>query len=383
MYTPQNAQSIYLELPNKGYTIRLWPAEYPDARLRAVYGDTLAPLIRDAVLANPSLEGKPTEPTRFPEEELEKKRMEMGRSGYALQMLLDTSLSDANRYPLKLRDLIIYPCDGDQFPDSLQHSPLQDRRLPVPSVGFGTDGFYEPIVPATTAFSPYTGSAMFVDPAGTGKDETAWAVGRHTHGRICVPEWTGVSGGYSDAVLTMIAETAKKYKVNVICVEANFGDGMFSKLLQPHVQRVWPCLIEEIKVTKQKERRIIDTLEPVMNQHRLILSPAVLEQDGHRDGQVSSEDAPRYRGLWQMTRLTADRGSLAHDDRIDALAGLVAYWVESMAKDTRKSVDSRAQAEWERELKEGTDALWEIGRPRKYRTMLGGNRALDGRGRGR
>jgi hypothetical protein len=255
---------------------------------------------------------------------------------------------------------------------------MQERRMSVPSVGFGQDGFYEPLV-AGNSFSPYTGSALFVDPAGTGKDETAWAVGRHTHGRICVPEWTGVAGGYSDAVLTMIAEAAKRFQVNVVLVEANFGDGMFSKLLQPHMQRIYPCLIEEIKVTKQKELRIIQTLEPVMNQHKLILDPAVLEADGHRDAQVSAEEAPRYRGLWQMTRLTAERGCLAHDDRIDALAGLVAYWVESLAKDTRKSVSAHAQAEWERDLKEGTDALFEIGKRPRHTSLIGSNRALEGR----
>ena len=37
-----------------------------------------------------------------------------------------------------------------------------------------------------------------------------------------------------------------------------------------------------------------------------------------------------------MTRITKDKGSLVHDDRLDALAISVAYWVERIAVDTKK-----------------------------------------------
>jgi hypothetical protein len=35
-----------------------------------------------------------------------------------------------------------------------------------------------------------------------------------------------------------------------------------------------------------------------------------------------------------MSRLTRDKGSLAQDDRLDALAIAVSYWVQAMARDT-------------------------------------------------
>lgn len=343
--TPQTEESIYNNLNVKGVAVREWPVEYPDLET-IKRRPNLAPSLVKAVQSNPGLIGQSVEPTRFPTEELEERRLSKGKSEYARQFLLDTSFDDALRYPLKLRDLIVYPCEGDSVPDEMHWTGLQDRRTEHPNVGLRSDGFYTPAVPPTTAMSPYTGSALFVDPAGTGSDETAVAVGRHSHGRVFVPEVTGYVGGYGDPVLVAIAETAKRFRCNVIVVEANFGDGMFTKLLQPHVQRIWPCVIEEVKVTFQKERRIIDTLEPVMNQHRLVVDPKVLLRDAVPRRDVEEEMAVRYSLFYQMTRITADRGALAHDDRLDALAGLVAYWLEVFARDVSKSATAAQDAAW-------------------------------------
>ena len=43
--TPQTEQSIYNLLSERGYTIRIWPARYPDSKRRATYGSRLAPMI--------------------------------------------------------------------------------------------------------------------------------------------------------------------------------------------------------------------------------------------------------------------------------------------------------------------------------------------------
>ena len=44
-----------------------------------------------------------------------------------------------------------------------------------------------------------------------------------------------------------------------------------------------------------------------------------------------------------MTRITKNRGSLAHDDRLDALAMGVAYWVEQMAADVDREILDRKE----------------------------------------
>lgn len=65
-------------------------------------------------------------------------------------------------------------------------------------------------------------------------------------------------------------------------------------------------------------------------QHRLIIDPRVIEEDYR-----STESDIKYSLFYQLTRLTADRGALAHDDRLDALEGAVAYWVEQMGRDAK------------------------------------------------
>jgi hypothetical protein len=44
-----------------------------------------------------------------------------------------------------------------------------------------------------------------------------------------------------------------------------------------------------------------------------------------------------------MTRVTKQRGALAHDDRLDALAMGVAYWVEQMAADVDMEMRERKE----------------------------------------
>ena len=136
----------------------------------------------------------------------------------------------------------------------------------------------------------------------------------------------------------------------MILIESNFGDGMFTELLKPVLKRIYPCTVEEVRHSKQKELRIIDTLEPVMNQHKLIFDPKVIQHDFDSVQHHPPEKAQRYMLTYQMTRITKDRGSLAHDDRIDALAMGVAYWVEQMAADVDIEMQERKTALLDDEL---------------------------------
>lgn len=54
---------------------------------------------------------------------------------------------------------------------------------------------------------------------------------------------------------------------------------MFTQLLKPVLKKIYPCSIEEVKHTTQKEKRIIDTLEPVMTSHKLVINRSVIQQD--------------------------------------------------------------------------------------------------------
>jgi hypothetical protein len=131
--------------------------------------------------------------------------------------------------------------------------------------------------------------------------------------------------------LEALANTAKKWNVKKIIIEANFGDGMFTKLLNPVLGRIYPCSTEDVKHHVQKEKRIIDTLEPVMASHKLIVNQSLVEKDYSSVSHYPLDDQHRYRLFYQLTRITREKGALASDDRLDALAMAVAYWVNHMA----------------------------------------------------
>ena len=105
--TPQSEMSLYTLLPERGYDVRIWPARYPDFKTYSTNIAYLAPSIKAALESNPQLVGKPVDEKRFNDIELREREASYGRSGFSLQFMLDTSLSDANKYPLKLSDLIV------------------------------------------------------------------------------------------------------------------------------------------------------------------------------------------------------------------------------------------------------------------------------------
>ena len=157
------------------------------------------------------------------------------------------------------------------------------------------------------------------------KDESAYAIMKSLNGYLFLMDIGGYEEGYSDLTLTMMAQKAKFWGANEIVVEANFGDGMFTKVMTPIFNKIHPCVITEVKNTKQKELRIIDTLEPVLMRHKLIVNRPVIEDDYRR-----YESNQAYSFIYQMTRICRDRNAIAHDDRLDAVTMAVAYWLENM-----------------------------------------------------
>jgi hypothetical protein len=259
--------------------------------------------------------------------------------------MLDTSLSDADRYPLKVSDLII-----QNLNPTMAHHKVAWAAAPelvindLPNVALTGDKFYRPMW-HSEEMSEYTGCVMSIDPSGRGSDETGYAIVKVLAGNMYVVAAGGLIGGYSDQTLEQLARLAKMHQVNHVIVEANFGDGMYTKLLTPVMSRFHKCIIEEVKHSTQKEMRIIDTLEPVMSTHRLIVDYKLIQ----RDFETASD--PKYALFYQLTRITKDRGALIHDDRLDALAMAVGYWVEHMARDNNKAVLSMKDDALKKELK--------------------------------
>jgi len=268
-----------------------------------------------------------------------------GKAGFALQFQLDTSLSDADRYPLKVGDLVIQNLNPVMAHLKVAWSAAPELCInDLPNVALTGDRFYRPMW-HTDEMSEYTGSVMSIDPSGRGKDETGYACVKALAGNLFLTEAGGITGGYEMETLEALAYAAKRNQVKYIIIEANFGDGMFTQLLKPVLARIYPCTVEEVKHSTQKEARIIDTLEPVMSTHRLIVDQRVIQKDFDTAKDI------KYSLFYQLTRLTRDRGALVHDDRLDALAIAVAYWTESMARDNNKAAHDIQSAALDKELK--------------------------------
>ena len=163
------------------------------------------------------------------------------------------------------------------------------------------------------------------------------------NGYLYVTECGGLRGGYKNENLEALSVIAKRNNVNLILIESNFGDGMFMELLKPVLRKIHNVTIEEIRSSVQKEKRIIDTLEPVMNQHRLVIDPKVIEKDYKTVQDYPVETQSRYMLFHQMTRITKDKGALIHDDRLDALQMAVQYWVDFMAADAEMEIRTRKE----------------------------------------
>lgn len=345
--TPQCEMSLYNQLPERGYEVRIWPAEYPHFKDIIRYQGNLAPIVTKALEKDAALQGQPLDPQRFNEEDLAARKLSYGKSGFALQFMLDTSLADINRYPLKITDLMVMNLSPD-----MAHLKLAWGAAPevvindVPTVALMGDRFYRPIF-KSPEMSEYTGCVMAIDPSGRGQDETGYAIIKILASTLYVVAAGGLKGGYDNDTLVTLAKLAAKHKVNHVLVEPNFGDGMYTSLLKPVMAQHHKCVVEDApRAVGQKEHRIIDTLEPVMAAHRLVFDQRVIEEDYR-----TSENDIQCGLFYQMTRITRERGALGHDDRLDALAMAVAYWVDHMAADGDKLASALKEKALKDELK--------------------------------
>jgi hypothetical protein len=349
--TPQSQSSIYKLLPARGYTIRIWPSEYPGEEQIEKYAGRLAPQIQYHLSKDQSLVGHTTDPERFSDTDLAERKASYGRAGYALQFMLNTNLSDADRFPLHLSDLLVYPVDNDNGPEKLMWAGSPENVITdLPVVGIDGDKLHRPVIMEKLSFFPWSGKVMAIDPSGRGKDETSYAVAFSLNGYVHIPDAGGLKG-YELPTLERLAEIAKKYKVSHIIVEPNFGDGMFTRLFQPVLQKIYQCKLEETpRHSVQKEKRIIDTLEPVMSSHRLVIDPRLIQRDFESTQRYEIENHHWYQLFYQMTNITREKGCLAHDDRIDVLSMAVGYFAQALGIDTDDAIQRLKDKDLEEEL---------------------------------
>ena len=349
--TPQTVDSIYNNLSERGFVIRVWTGRFPTEEEEKIYGDTLAPFIVQQMEADPTLRkggglsgdrGQPTDPLLLGEEALVKKELDQGAAYFNLQHMLNTELSDSLRHPLKPKNLIVMDFATDKTSGEITWLPSPEKK--IPAQGFNCKPqLYRPFTVSTEMYE-YEGKHMYVDTAGGGEngDETVAAVTYFLHGYILLAEICKLPGGYGDDKYNTLSQLALRHGVNGIEVEKNFGFGAFASAWRPVLAKVYRdagksgCpAIEDVWESGQKELRIIDTLEPIMARHRLIVHTDIIEYDLNSVKKYPVADQPSYQFFHQMSKISREKGALIHDDSIDAVAGSCRKWVDHIAVDEK------------------------------------------------
>ena len=339
--TYHHEESLYLKLAQRGYVFRTWTLQYPYDQRHTFLN--LAPILQDDLDRGRARPGDPTMPHRFGDDHVAMKKAE-GEHHYLMQYMLVSNLAgSAFQRPLKLRDLIVFSVDRDKAPVSITwgtQNHLGPTTCQIPSCGLGDDRLYRPVF-VDGNFENYTGTRMRIDPAGAGSDRVGYAIVSHLNGILFTKAVGALTGGPTDENMAMLASLARDHLATEITVEANFGGDAFANLLQVFVNRVavkpgeseklpqgWGATVTAVPSKGQKEARIINALRGVMGSHRLVVSE-----------QVAANHALQY----QLTRITHERGCLAHEDELECLALCVQDWEEVLAIDPdRASLNSYA-----------------------------------------
>jgi hypothetical protein len=352
--TYQHVESIYdrLQKPDptreyKPYTFRNWPIQYPEPDIMT---PILSPMLRRDLEEGRARPGDPVWPQRFGKSYIF--QIPLGRTKFLQQFMGYQDAAALSRYPLRLQDLIVYPVHKTMAPVNIQWGKSSNRGSTacegIPTTGFGDDRFYAPIM-ISDQWVEYCGCKGYLDPAGRGEDEMTLATAGQLHGYIFNKRVLGVNGGPTEDNLDLIVEACRADHVHELFVEDTFGGEALIRLIEMTIAKFmlpadkantdypngWSCVVIPYHAQSrgQKEVWICDTLETVCSHHRLVVS----------------EETAKDVVLWaQFVNMTRERNCQKHEDRVEALAGVVAQFGELMGsspESQRKALEDRKRQE--------------------------------------
>ncbi len=372
--TPQTKDSIYNTLPARGYTVRIWPGRFPSNQEIENYGECLAPAVLERIQqlgvrcqSGDGLDGTrgwSTDPERYTNKDLRIKELDNGPEYFQLQYMLDTSLVDAMRQQIKLRDLIIGDFSRDAVPEVVSWAAEPRLRIELgPEFPVSKAELYRPAF-MSERFTALSTVTAYVDPAGEGGDELAFAIGGNVGPYVHLIGIGGFRGGLSDDNLEKFSQLILALGVKIVLVEDNMGAGTVTKLILNYFhglgkdgkQRVPNVAVDNRHASGQKERRIIDTIRPVVQRHRLIVHRSAMDMDLEYIKQYPMDKRNARSVFLQMHSITTDRGCLDKDDRLDALEGLVRELAGVLVLDEDKCARARDKEEFQKFLKDPMDS---------------------------
>lgn len=359
--TPQTNESIYNALPARGVTVRIWPGRYPTQKQRLYYGARLAPYIVRKLSANPTLDsgggllgnqGQPLDPVLLPEEKLQAKELSQGEAYFQLQHMLNTELSDSMRYPLKPELLVLLRGSGERYPLEVIRGMLSTHIVEKAVHDYAFKLSLPQDVSQETARLQSIWAT--IDPAagGANADETAYAIGGFLNGKVVLLSVGGIPGGYTEDKLEELAKRLARFPIDGVTIEKNMGYGAFAAVFTPILRKHIACQIDEDLVSGNKERRIINTLAPVMGRGSLIVTPEAVEEDSRDCERYPAAQRSGYSLFKQLATLSAVSNALPHDDRADAVEALVRHFNDRLAQDQAKQLAAQREREWAEKIKD-------------------------------
>lgn len=369
--TPQSKDSIYNTLQGRGFEIRIWPGRFPSIRKdkegniideAEVYGNRLAPFVRDQMLANPALRtgggidgtrGQPADPQRYSDADLIEKELDKGPEDFQLQYMLDTSLVDAMRQQLRLSDLVVANFGADLLPEIIGWQATPANEVPLGQDFPITMAKMYYAAPVQCNFVAPKDVFMFIDPAGGGSDEIGFGVSTAIGPYIHVLDAGGLKGGLNEKNDAELCYIIKRNGVTRIKCESNMGHGVFEIAVRSILAKnsLGHIPVTGEYSTGQKEKRIIDSMVSAMQRHRVVVHRQVFESDKKYNLQHGQEQRTQYSLWYQLANITTDRDSLPHDDRLEAVAGAVREFKHVLVQDEHKAAEARAKAAAEEYLR--------------------------------
>ena len=331
--TPNSNNSIYYELRDKyKYNMRIWTIKYPNLNDNEnIYKGCLAPIIQERITEENI--GKTTEPLRFSDERIKDIEITMGSAYFQQQMMLNTKLIDADKYPLKIQNIQVLSYDpfAGEAPGTFKNTFRNDFLLRnhkgkiIDSVGLDGDLWYESMDIGEDRKYQYT--IMALDPSGKNVGSDAFAcvilsvIGSNIYIRHIYSNIDGLTPEMNNKLIQMCID----YEVNEIFVEDK--DGSYTDLLNMIIRDHWTCGVHKTWPggNMHKEDRIIKWIAPVLNSHKLAITRSIIGLDINNSKNMtlntrSTGGAHDYSLFYQLTHIYNEKNALVHDDMVDCLA---------------------------------------------------------------
>ncbi len=320
--TPHFDRSLYTRLKAKGYKIYIFPMTVPPKEVADACWEHYPKQVRDMIMALPV--GTPLD--RFSEEEVAM-RMAEGRVTFERQCLCNIYRSSETDRPLDITRIILYDANTRSIPQTLEHAREPQHAaedMAMYSCADLGEKFYRPFK-VSDNLRQYDDIIVYVDPAGMGKDEMVSVTAGAGAGYMVVFRVKGHRGGATAANLEDIIDEAISKKAKAIYVESNGNTcpqwirAIMDEKYAPRFGR--DTLPQVVPGHNQQSKNLrIETLDPIINSGRMVITPEALMSDYMSAEDKGVEGFADYTLTSQISYFSL-KDDLPFDDRVDALAG--------------------------------------------------------------